>query len=173
MAAATAVFQSLLPGDHVLVGRVLYWGVRKWLAEFAITWGLDVELADTTDLRAVQSATLAVTAVFDKPDTPERPTFEETLLVTPSRLPGQVLAAVLTTAGRAARALGLRHGPIHAELRIDTRQGRQAPAMLELAARPIGGLCARALRFTGGVSLEEMVLAAVRRAGSRGRQAIR
>jgi biotin carboxylase len=102
---------------------------------------------------------LAVTAVFDKPDTTAGPTFEETLLVTPSRLPEQVLAAALATAGRAARALGLRHGPIHAELRIDDRQGRQAPAMLELAARSIGGLCARALRFTGGVSLEEMVLA--------------
>src|SRR5438552_1697745 len=49
-AAATAVFQSLLPGDHVLVSRVLYWGVRKWLAEFGIAWGLDVEFIDTTDL---------------------------------------------------------------------------------------------------------------------------
>jgi cystathionine gamma-synthase len=49
MAAATAVFQSLLPGDHVLVSRVLYWGVRKWLAEFALTWGLDVEFTDTSD----------------------------------------------------------------------------------------------------------------------------
>ena len=105
------------------------------------------------------NGSLAVTAVFDKPDTPAGPTFEETLLVTPSRLPEQVLAAALATAGRAARALGLRHGPIHAELRIDTRQGRPAPAVLELAARSIGGLCARALRFTGGVSLEEMVLA--------------
>src|SRR5262245_17271238 len=56
MAAVTAVFQSLLPGDHVLVGKVLYWGVRKWLAEFALTWGLDVEFVDTTDLSAVQSA---------------------------------------------------------------------------------------------------------------------
>ena len=37
MVAATAVFQALLPGDHVLVSRVLYWGVRKWLAEFALT----------------------------------------------------------------------------------------------------------------------------------------
>jgi cystathionine gamma-synthase len=55
MAAATAVFQSLLPGDHVLVSRVLYWGVRKWLAEFALTWGLDVEFTDTTDLGAVAS----------------------------------------------------------------------------------------------------------------------
>ena len=56
MAAATAVFQSLLPGDHVLVSRVLYWGVRKWLAEFALTWGLDVEFADTGDLDAVAAA---------------------------------------------------------------------------------------------------------------------
>lgn len=103
---------------------------------------------------------LTVTAVFDKPDTPEGPTFEETLLVTPSRLPDQLLADVLATAERAARTLGLRHGPIHAELRIDTRHGQQAPTMLELAARSIGGLCARALHFTGGMSLEEMVLAA-------------
>jgi cystathionine gamma-synthase len=56
MAAATAVFQCLLPGDHVLVSRVLYWGVRKWLAEFALTWGLDVEFTDTTDLGVVASA---------------------------------------------------------------------------------------------------------------------
>jgi cystathionine gamma-synthase len=56
MAAATAVFQSLLPGDHVLVSRVLYWGVRKWLAEFALTWGLDVEFADTTDLGALAAS---------------------------------------------------------------------------------------------------------------------
>jgi biotin carboxylase len=103
---------------------------------------------------------LAVTAVFDKPDTPDGPTFEETILVTPCQLPQPVLAAAIATAGRAARALGLRHGPIHAELRTSTRQQRQEPAMLELAARSIGGLCARALRFTGGVSLEQMVLAA-------------
>ncbi|MGH3152100.1 MAG: trans-sulfuration enzyme family protein [Streptosporangiaceae bacterium] len=56
MAAATAVFQSLLPGDHVLVSRVLYWGVRKWLAEFALAWGLDVEFADTSDLGLVAAA---------------------------------------------------------------------------------------------------------------------
>src|SRR2546426_5234874 len=55
-AAATAVFQSLLPGDHALVSRVLYWGVRKWLAEFGVTWGLDVEFIDTTDLGAVEPA---------------------------------------------------------------------------------------------------------------------
>ncbi|MGI8826733.1 MAG: trans-sulfuration enzyme family protein [Chloroflexota bacterium] len=56
MAAATAVFQSLLPGDHVLVARMLYWGLRKWLAEFGLTWGLDVEFIDMTDLAVVESA---------------------------------------------------------------------------------------------------------------------
>src|SRR5215467_3109896 len=56
MAAATAVFQSLLPGDHVLISRILYWGVRKWLAEFALTWGLDVEFTDTTDLATLAAA---------------------------------------------------------------------------------------------------------------------
>jgi cystathionine gamma-synthase len=55
-AAATAVFQALLPGDHVVVSRVLYWGVRKWLAEFGLAWGLDVEFVDTTDLGAVEAA---------------------------------------------------------------------------------------------------------------------
>jgi biotin carboxylase len=101
---------------------------------------------------------LTVTAIFDKPWTPEGPTFEETLLIAPSRLPRPVLAAAVATTGRAARALGLTCGPIHAELRIDQRGGQARPVMLELAARCIGGLCSRALRFTGGVSLEEMVL---------------
>ncbi|MGB6578649.1 MAG: ATP-grasp domain-containing protein [Streptosporangiaceae bacterium] len=102
---------------------------------------------------------LAVTAVFDKPHSPDGPTFEETLLVTPSRLPGPVLAAAVRTAGQAARALGLVDGPVHAELRIDDRGGQPVPAMLELAARCIGGLCSRALRFPGGKTLEELVLA--------------
>jgi biotin carboxylase len=102
---------------------------------------------------------LAVTAVFDKPDTPDGPTFEETLLVTPSRLPGPTLAAATALAERAAQALGLRHGPIHAELRIDQRSGSAKPVMLELAARSIGGLCSRSLSFFDGTSLEMMILA--------------
>jgi biotin carboxylase len=105
------------------------------------------------------AGTLTVTAVFDKPWTPEGPTFEETLLITPSRLAEPVLAAAICAAGQAARALGLTHGPIHAELRIDERGGQARPVMLELAARCIGGLCSRALRFPAGTSLEEMVLA--------------
>jgi biotin carboxylase len=102
---------------------------------------------------------LTVTAVFDKPWTPEGPTFEETLLITPSRLAEPVLDAAIDAAGQAARALGLTHGPIHAELRIDERGGQARPVMLELAARCIGGLCSRALRFPGDTRLEELVLA--------------
>jgi biotin carboxylase len=107
----------------------------------------------------LDAGTLSVTAVFDKPGTTEGPTFEETVLITPSRLPGQVLSGAVHVAGRAARELGLRYGPIHAELRIDRRRGKVRPVMLELAARSIGGLCSRALRFSGGQSLEELVLA--------------
>jgi biotin carboxylase len=101
---------------------------------------------------------LAVTAIFDKPDTPDGPTFEETLLVTPSRLPAPTLAAATALAERAAQALGLRQGPIHAELRIDERSGTPTPVMLELAARSIGGLCSRSLSFLDGVTLEMMIL---------------
>ncbi len=102
---------------------------------------------------------LTVTAIFDKPDTPNGPTFEETMLVTPSRLPQPLLSETVGTAARAAAALGLRYGPIHAELRLHARGGQQRPTMLELAARSIGGLCSRALRFLDGVSMEELVLA--------------
>ena len=78
MAAATAVFQSLLPGDHVLVSRVLYWGVRKWLAEFALTWGLDVEFVDTTDLAAVSAAIRPGRTRLLWVETPANPTWEIT-----------------------------------------------------------------------------------------------
>ncbi|HZC99503.1 MAG TPA: PLP-dependent aspartate aminotransferase family protein [Actinomycetes bacterium] len=78
MAAATAVFQALLPGDHVLVSRVLYWGVRKWLAEFALTWGLDVEFVDTTDLDALASAIRPGRTRLVWVETPANPMWEIT-----------------------------------------------------------------------------------------------
>jgi len=78
MAATTAVFQSLLPGDHVLVARLLYWGVRKWLAEFGLTWGLDVEFVDTTDLDAVKSALRPGRTRLLWVETPANPTWEIT-----------------------------------------------------------------------------------------------
>jgi len=97
---------------------------------------------------------LEVLAVFDKPDPLEGPYFEETLYVTPSRLPPGVLTEVEALTGRAADALGLREGPVHAELRVDGDH----VSVLELAARSIGGLCSRALRFGAGVSLEQVIL---------------
>src|SRR5205814_761576 len=82
------------------------------------------------------------------------PYFEETLYVTPSRHPEKVQRAVARAVSAAARALGLSHGPVHAELRL-TPEG---PRILEVAARSIGGLCGRALRFGVGVTLEELLL---------------
>ncbi|HMC53184.1 MAG TPA: ATP-grasp domain-containing protein [Acidimicrobiales bacterium] len=97
---------------------------------------------------------LRVLAVFDKPDPLEGPYFEETIFVTPSRLPAPTGAAVTARVADAAAALGLSGGPVHAELRVPG--GR--PVVVELAARSIGGLCSRALRFGLGMSLEEVIL---------------
>jgi len=56
MAAATAVFQALEPGNHVVVPKVMYWALRSWLLNFATRWGLRIELVDTSDLTAVKAA---------------------------------------------------------------------------------------------------------------------
>jgi len=97
---------------------------------------------------------LDVLAVFDKPDPLVGPFFEETIYVTPSRLPPATLTRVTDLVAAAATALGLTEGPVHAEVRVD---GDRA-WVVEVAARTIGGLCARALRFGAGVALEELVL---------------
>jgi hypothetical protein len=93
-------------------------------------------------------------AIFDKPDPLEGPYFEETLYVTPSREPARVQKELLETTARAVDALRLRHGPVHAELRYNP----DGAWILETAARPIGGLCARALRFAPSIPLEEVIL---------------
>jgi biotin carboxylase len=97
---------------------------------------------------------VTVLALFDKPDPLEGPFFEETLYVTPSRLPQSTQDAVARGVEQAAQALGLAAGPIHAELRV-TPHG---PMLLEVAARSIGGLCSRALRFGTGLTLEELII---------------
>jgi hypothetical protein len=102
---------------------------------------------------------LRALAIFDKPDPLEGPYFEETIYVTPSRLPAAEQRAVELCARDAARALGLSQGPIHAEFRIDDH----GVWPLEIAPRPIGGLCARALRFLLGpekelIGLEELLM---------------
>src|SRR5207237_8800631 len=93
-------------------------------------------------------------ALFDKPDPLEGPFFEETLYVTPSRHPAALQDAVVRAVSEGCGALGLKEGPVHAELRLSP----EGPRILEIAARSIGGLCGRALRFGVGVTLEELVL---------------
>jgi biotin carboxylase len=100
-------------------------------------------------------------AVFDKPDPLEGPFFEETIYATPPRLEPCEEQAILMTVEQAIGALRLHHGPVHAECRMDA--GRVV--MLEIAPRPIGGLCSRVLRFVQSgapqeepVSLEEVLL---------------
>jgi biotin carboxylase len=102
----------------------------------------------------VTSGRFQAFAIFDKPDPLEGPYFEETIYVTPSREPSAVQSALLDTAARAAQALGLAHGPVHVELRYNA----EGAWVLEAHARPIGGLCAQALRFEGGIPLEEVIL---------------
>ena len=98
---------------------------------------------------------LEVLAIFDKPDPLTGPYFEETIYVTPSRLPPERQEAVRRTAAEAARALGLTDGPLHAELRIND----DGAWPVDIAARSIGGLCSRTLEFGAGVSLEQLLLA--------------
>lgn len=93
-------------------------------------------------------------ALFDKPDPLEGPFFEETIYVTPSRLPEARQRLVSETTQLAAEALGLRDGPLHAELRLNA----EGAWPVDVAARTIGGLCARTLSFGAGMSLEEIVL---------------
>ncbi len=104
--------------------------------------------------------TLHVLAMFDKPDPLDGPFFEETLYVTPTPRGDATQARVIAAVTRAAWACGLTHGPIHAECRVNDA----GVVVLEIAARPIGGLCARALRFEGGAgeraSLEALLLRA-------------
>jgi biotin carboxylase len=98
---------------------------------------------------------LRILAIFDKPDPLEGPYFEETIYVTPSRLPDEIYDHVIACAERAVAALGLTHGPLHAEYRVND----EGPWVLEAAARPIGGLCSRAIRFGDArMSLEELLI---------------
>ncbi len=107
----------------------------------------------------VDHGRLKVLAIFDKPDPLVGPFFEESIYVTPSRMERETQAEAIEAMRRAAKALGLCHGPLHAELRINSR----GPWMLEVAARSMGGLCSRSLRFRSpgkdeNISLEELLI---------------
>lgn len=141
-------------------------GPKPFLVEDFIP-GVEVALEGLIDAGRLQ-----VLALFDKPDPLDGPFFEETIYVTPSRLPAGTQAAIAAVAARAAAAVGLRRGPLHAELRVSPA----GPVMVELAGRSIGGLCSRTLRFGTDASLEELILRqaaglpvdALSRAGSAG-----
>src|SRR5215469_1743815 len=103
----------------------------------------------------LENGRFRVLAIFDKPDPLEGPYFEETIYVTPSRLSAKQQVDLRDCAQRAVRALGLEHGPIHAEFRVN----EGGPWVLEVAPRPIGGLCSRVLRFgPDRISLEELLI---------------
>lgn len=97
---------------------------------------------------------LKVLALFDKPDPLDGPYFEETIYVTPSRLPEAMQTQIVEQVARACRLAGLSTGPVHAEMRVND----QGVWLLEVAARSIGGLCGRMLRHALGMSLEELLL---------------
>ena len=102
----------------------------------------------------VTNGRLQVLAIFDKPDPLDGPYFEETIYVTPSRESPRVQTAIIQAAQLAVTALGLHFGPVHAEMRVDG----ECVWMLEVAPRPIGGLCAKALVFEDGAPLEELIV---------------
>ncbi len=97
---------------------------------------------------------LKVLALFDKPDPLDGPFFEETIYLTPSRYSQQVQQQIADCVAVASASLGLRHGPVHAELRVNER----GAWMLEIAGRSIGGLCSTVLEFGTGICLEELIL---------------
>lgn len=145
--SAISRIQSLLQSPEIQVTREP--GLDRLLVEEYIP-GREVAVEGLLD-----KGNLKILAIFDKPDPLEGPYFEETIYVTPSRLPAAQQSALRDCAARAVHALGLTHGPVHAEFRVN----QQGPWVLEIAPRPIGGLCSRALRFGAQrISLEELLL---------------
>jgi formate-dependent phosphoribosylglycinamide formyltransferase (GAR transformylase) len=151
--AAIARLQELLKAPDVRVERDAAHGqavVEAFIpgAEYAIE-GL------------LSHGVLRILAIFDKPDPLDGPFFEETIYRTPSVATPDVQQRIATAVTDAVRAIGLHHGPVHAECRVN----EEGVYVLEVAARPIGGICSRALRFRPGhsaafddVSLEEVLL---------------
>jgi biotin carboxylase len=145
--AAVARIQALVESPEVQVTRDAELD-RVLVEEYVPGAEVAVEgLLDRGELR--------VLAIFDKPDPLEGPYFEETIYVTPSRMPAAAQAAISACARSTVAALGLTHGPIHAEFRWNDR----GAWVLECAPRPIGGLCAKTLRFGAArMPLEELLV---------------
>lgn len=145
-AAAFERIRALLEQKDV---RILREEATQWIQVEEFIPGIEVALECL-----VSWGQTRVLAIFDKPDPLDGPFFEETIYVTPSRLPEPEQQQIIATVKQAIRTVGLVHGPVHAELRLNER----GAWMLDIAARPIGGLCAQALRFEGGMPLEELLV---------------
>jgi biotin carboxylase len=143
--AAAARIEAILEAERVPRSR----RQRRCLLVEDFIPGREVSLDALLD-----GGRLTPLAVFDKPDAPVGPFFEETLLVTPSELSREEHDELVRQVHAAAAAMGLREGPVHAEARVN----EDGVWLLELAARSIGGLCSRALRFAPDLSLEELIL---------------
>ncbi len=151
LAAAVARLRALLSRQDVRA-------IRSGLDDRIIVEGF-IEGREYAIEGVLTDGTFHVFAIFDKPDPLDGPFFEETIYVTPSALPADRQALLIEYAGRAARSLGLVNGPVHVECRL----GERGVFMLEVAARPIGGLCSKVLRFSGGeesgdATLEDVLL---------------
>ena len=145
--AAVARIRALVQSPEIQVTREA--GLDRLLVENFLP-GPEIALEGL-----LEDGSLRTLAIFDKPDPLEGPYFEETIYVTPSRLAPRALAVVEDCARQAVAALGLTRGPIHAEFRVNAR----GPWVLEVQPRPIGGLCARALRFgPEKIPLEELLV---------------
>src|SRR2546430_2257980 len=146
---------GLMDGRHLRLDFENVDGSTQRIVAFAQTRPLSAIIAvDDAGTLLAAAAAQALGLPHNPVDPLNGPFFEETIYVTPSRLSRDRQAEIQATTARAARALGLTDGPIHAELRLNER----GTWMLEVAARSIGGLCSRTLRFGSGISLEELIL---------------
>lgn len=149
--AAAARLKRLLDSPEIRATRELH--LDRMLAESYLE-GREVAVE-----ALMTNGDLRVLAIFDKPDPLEGPYFEESIYVTPSRLRAFEQKAIESSLLTAIRALGLTQGPLHGEFRLNA----EGVWPIEIAPRPIGGLCARALRFVlpgaiGASGLEELLL---------------
>ncbi len=161
LSGSRGVIRADSPGEFVAaferIRRLLTSGEIKALREDTSEFIQVEEYIEGTEVAVealVDRGRLNLLAIFDKPDPLTGPYFEETIYVTPSRLPQPQQAAIEQALQGSVRALGLFHGPVHAEFRVNER----AVYVMEVAARCIGGLCARALRFKYPLAKEEMSL---------------
>ena len=154
LAASRGVIRANTPAEyHDAVARIrAFWDGELIVEQY-------IEGTEVAVEALLRDGKLTVLAIFDKPDPLVGPYFEETIYVTPSRLPRPTQDAITHVVARATMAVGLTEGPIHAEVRVELHavDGNQLH-VIEVAARTIGGLCARTLQFGAGISLEEVVL---------------